>query len=448
MIKFFNKNFFKFSLGFLAIILTSLLFMVAVSAYAATVSKISFTSEERSVAINQISEALTFQTQDSSGTSIQTPETLDLEFFSTSPTGEFVSSTGAAATKTMNKNTSNRTFYYRDSTSGSFTLRVKATGRDSGQSFEASQKISVGDGTSLTEGNVLGVSTNSNEQQNSTLSATSGASSPSYSTQDTKLEVSAGQDRLTSIGSPINFQAQIKKNTSANSSVKFSWSFGDGHVGEGPLVNHIYKYPGEYALVLNAISGNTFASSRLKVLVIDPEISIFDKGEHVEILNNSKYEINLFKWKIVSDNKGFIFQPDTIIFPKSKIKLDKNFFTMRGEDSSGIVLKNSIGDVIAHSSSLKEMEKMKQELEDAKVEVSKIIDLAVAIGAVRELRPQVSLKETVLNKIEGEKIAVDTGKTDVLDQDVSSTSSEIIYEAEQTGLVYKLTNFIKRLFYE
>lgn len=448
MIKFFNKNFFKFSLGFLAIILTSLLFMVAVSAYAATVSKISFTSEERSVAINQISEALTFQTQDSSGTSVQTPETLDLEFFSTSPTGEFVSSTGAAATKTMNKNTSNRTFYYRDSTSGSFTLRVKATGRDSGQSFEASQKISVGGGASLTEGNVLGVSTNSDEQQNSTLSATSGASSPSYSTQDTKLEVSAGQDRLTSIGSPINFQAQIKKNTSANSSVKFSWSFGDGHVGDGPLVSHIYKYPGEYALVLNAISGNTFASGRLKVLVIDPEISIFDKGEHVEILNNSKYEINLFKWKIVSDNKGFIFQPDTIIFPKSKIKLDKNIFTLKVEEGMGLVLKNSIGDVIAHSSSLKEMEKMKQELEGAKIEVSKIIDLAVATGAVKELHPQVSQKENVLNKIEGEKISVDTAKTEIVDQDASSTSSEIIYEAEQAGLVYKLTNFIKRLFYE
>jgi hypothetical protein len=442
MFKFFNKNFFKFSLGFLAIIFVSLLFMVAVSAYAATVSKISFTSEERSVPVNQISEGLTIQSQDSSSTSIPTPETLDLEFFSTSQTGEFLSSTGNPATKTMNKNTSNRTFYYRDSSSGVFTITVKAIGRDTGEAFEASQKISVGT-TAGNTGEILGANT-----EVSNLSATSGASTPAYSALETKLEVSAGQDRLTSPGSPLNFQAQIKKNTSSNSSIKFSWSFGDGSVGDGPLVTHTYKYPGEYALVLNASSGNVFASSRLKVLVVDPEISISDKGDYVEILNNSKYELNLFNWKMVSDNRGFVFQPDTIVFPKSKIKLDKIIFTMKGEQETGVVLKNSIGGIVAKSSSLKEVEKMNNELEGAKKEVLKIIDLAIATGAVKEIQPQIPIKQSLVKKAEDVNVDMDSGKTEIVGQDSSASNTEILYQAEQTGVVYRLTNFIKRLFYQ
>ena len=107
----------------------------------ADISKIVFTTEEQHIKQNELSGPITIQVQDSSGNTFQTPETIDLEFISSSETGEFLGSTGNPATKTMSRNTSNRTSYYKDSNEGSFVLTIKAVGRESGKSWEASQNI-------------------------------------------------------------------------------------------------------------------------------------------------------------------------------------------------------------------------------------------------------------------------------------------------------------------
>ena len=65
--RYFNKSFFKFTLGFLIIIAISLFIIYATSAYAAGVEKIVFTTDPQSI------------------NSFQTPETIDLEFTSSSP---------------------------------------------------------------------------------------------------------------------------------------------------------------------------------------------------------------------------------------------------------------------------------------------------------------------------------------------------------------------------
>ncbi len=174
-------------------------------------------------------------------------------------------------------------------------------------------------------------------------SATSGSVAPLGGSANTKLEVTPGGDRLTSPGSPISFEASVKKNAIPNVKISYSWSFGDGYVGAGPLVTHIYKYPGEYLVVLNAKAGDAFAVSRSKVRVVAPQISIVVGDGYLELFNNSDAEVNLFNWKIVHGGKGFIFQPDTIILPKSSIKVDLALFSMRGEREGETVLTNSLG---------------------------------------------------------------------------------------------------------
>jgi hypothetical protein len=153
----------------------------------AQVSKIVFTTEPQTIKPTVISEALTFQTQDSAGNMIQTTETLDLVFTSTSQTGEFLNSAGNPVSKTMSVNTANRTFYYRDSSQGTFTLTVTATGRVSGEVLSASQKITVSqDGTSGS-GEVLAANIENNKSTQSTQSATSGVATPSYATPAAQL---------------------------------------------------------------------------------------------------------------------------------------------------------------------------------------------------------------------------------------------------------------------
>lgn len=430
--KYFGKPFFRFTLGFLAIVLASLVVIFAVSAYASGVSKIAFTTDEQTILPGDVSDPITVQTQDSSGSSTPTPETIDLQFTSTSNTGEFLNSSGNPVTTTMSKNTSNRTFYYRDSSEGSFTIRVLATGRDSGETWSAEQKITVSSSSSgNTSGEVLSASDATSQ---SGLSATSGSASPTYGSVSSQLEVSAGGNRLTSPGSPITFQAMIKKNSSSDGSVSFSWSFGDGNVGEGSLSSHMYKYPGEYAVVLNAKSGNIFATSRLKVTVINPNISILDEGDHIKIENNSNSEINLFNWKIVDDGKGFVFQPDTIIFQNSSILLDKSLLKMKGEAEKGLILKNFLGDVVASSDS--------KEAVDLNYVASKIVDIKTQASAILDNIRNINIASAQ------NSVSLETRPQPAPQMEESSLSAEslpeqkIIFEApKEESLVQKIKHF-------
>ena len=345
----FNKSFLKFTLGFLAIIGVSFLVMAAVSAYAAGVSKIIFTTEPQSIKTGELSEAITIQTQDSDGNSTPTTETLDLEFVSTSPTGEFLNASGNTVTKTMNSGTANRTFYYRDSTEGTFTLTIMAVGRVSGEEFTASQDIAVSNSSiaapannnssSNSSGEVLGVSTGA---------STSGGSTTRVSSPNALIEIYALPDRVVSVGSPLIFQAVVKKNTSTDSITNFNWSYGDGNVGVGQRVEHTYKYPGDYLAVLNVRAGETYSVNRFKVKVLDTNMKVEVKENYIEISNSGSAETNLFNWKIEHGGKGFIFQPDTIVLSHASIKLEKSLLSMKGLDNSqGTVLKNSLGEQVA-----------------------------------------------------------------------------------------------------
>jgi hypothetical protein len=108
------------------------------------VSRFVFVTSPQIVEVNVISKAITIQSQNSGGVSEAVTETTDLVFDTTSRTGKFVASSGKPASKTMSKNTAKRTFYYIDSTPGTYTLTVKTAGRTSKESFSLSQNIVVG----------------------------------------------------------------------------------------------------------------------------------------------------------------------------------------------------------------------------------------------------------------------------------------------------------------
>lgn len=428
--KYFNKDFFKFTFGFLVIVALSLLIIGAVSAYAAGVEKFVFTTDPQTIKPNILSGPLTIQAQDSNSSSIQTAETIDLEFVSSSPTGEFLGSNGAPATKTMNKNTANRTFYYRDSTEGTFTITVNGKGRDTGMELTAKQTIVVSSGANSSGSSNDDQDDSSDEEDDniSNLSSTSGPSSVNHSTPSTNLEVSFGGDRLTTPGSPISFQAFIKKNSSSNNSLIFDWSFGDGSVGSGAIVSHTYKYPGDYVVVLNSRSGNNFSVSRVKVKVVEPSISLKKEENYIEINNNSIYEINLFNWKITSDGKGFVFQPDTIVLPKSKIILDNQMLLMKGEALGETILKNSLGiEVVKTKDPIKKEEILgiENDLAEIKSKTIGLLDIAIEKGLVKEKSPApVLVIDREVQNSEPEILGVSV--------DISTTTKDtsyVIYEA-------------------
>ncbi len=94
---------------------------------------------------NEISKAITVESQDATGSVSPIAETYDLVFTTSSPTGEFVTSTGKklSTTTTMRTGTGNRTVYYEDSSLGNFLLAVTATARTSKETFTIAQHIIV-----------------------------------------------------------------------------------------------------------------------------------------------------------------------------------------------------------------------------------------------------------------------------------------------------------------
>lgn len=435
----------KFFIKFI-LITTSFIIFPAISF--AELSKILFTTNQQSIRVNILSEPMVIQAQDSSGGVYQTPETIDLKFTSTSPTGEFLGSTGNPAMQYMSKNTANRTFYYRDSTEGVFTITVNATGRDSGKNWNASQKITVASSDSVNNPPEKISSNTQSSQISLSQSATSGAAAPNYATQNSPLEVYAGGDRLTSPGSPTLFQALVKKNNVSNQAFDFFWSFGDGYIDKGALVSHTYKYAGEYAVILNAKIGDAFAISRLKVMAIEPDISISEEDSYIEISNNSNSEINLFNWKLINNGKGFIFQPDTIILAKSKIKIDKSFFIIKGQSEEGTVLKNSLGDRITSIPKLpknKDLKEISSQIEKIQEQTNTLIDKAVVSNLIRVSTSP--LFTTKLPDTNGISINLDKNRKTLKKNESGMPEKTTIYETpKKDNWVRRVFNFLIELF--
>lgn len=286
-----------------------------------------------------------------------------------------------------------------------------------------------------TSGEVLGASTESSSSSGSAASS-GGGTTDKVSSLNAQLEILAGSDRTTSPGSPIWFQATVKKNTTG-ASPELNWSFGDGNVGVGPLVSHTYKYPGDYAVVLSAGAGDIFSVSRLKVKVAESNLSVSDGGEYLEISNNGSTEINLFNWKIENNGKGFIFQPNTIVLAKSSIKLDKSLLMMKGLDNSlGLSLKNSLKEevfAVAPVVPIKEVDlkEISKNLGNIKKEFSVVQEKANNLGLVSaNVFPTVSTNEKI--------------ETDSINSPQATTSAEnIIYEAPKNpGIFSRTWNFL------
>lgn len=425
---------------YFSILILALLFPLFASAQ---VSKIVFTTDPQIIKPNEISEPLTIQTQDSSGSSYKTPETIDLEFTSNSPSGEFLGSTGNPVTKTMSTNTSNRTFYYRDSGLGVFTLTVNAKGRTSGVTWSAWQTITISNSASTTTSGAT-----------STVPATSfGGGTPNTSIvtisthyiaapltnaeADTEFEVGAGRDRLSTVGTPIEFKAGSNRET--NNRTIFQWSFGDGAVGSGEVTNHSYLYPGEYVLVLNASGPDGQAVSRTNVRIVPSELSIsFASPERIEIANNSKSETNLFGRAIVSGPRIFVFPKDTIIKAGQKISF--------GSEITGLVPSSATGISLVVVGTEVRPQKVLAEIEEQRLE-----QIARVQSQLLVLQKQLA---SISNQQDGTNVAMTNVTSPIAEELVGPEDNEpqtaLAIDAipeSTTGIMSKWLETLKRFFF-
>jgi uncharacterized repeat protein (TIGR01451 family) len=73
-------------------------------------------------------------------------------------------------------------------------------------------------------------------------------------------------DGPTPLGASTTFTAVIDSGTNAT----FTWDFGDGNIGTGPVVSHIYVSPGTYTVTVTAVNSVSSVQVETVVVVIGP----------------------------------------------------------------------------------------------------------------------------------------------------------------------------------
>jgi hypothetical protein len=421
------------------------------------VTKFSFTTDPQSIKPGQLSGEITVQTQNSNGEAEKVSETNDIFFLSSSGTGEFLNATGNPVTTTMSKNTSSRTFYYRDKTEGNHTITVKIVGRETGQSFSTNQTISVSNTTTT---NTTSSKDSTDQKKASSVSAHSGQEATSELKKQEPLKVDAGRKRITAINTPIEFFAHLSTQEGKKSQSRFEWSFGDGTSGRGQAVEHIYKFPGDYVIVLNVRHEGVQAVTRTEVKVIDPSIEITDfkkgVGGYVEVKNPSLDEVNIGKWVLHTDKTKFVIAADTIMYPKSNLRipleLDVELDNIDLYFPNGLLASSFDGqkETVTFDQNLAfERTKILQQIVDLKKEL--IQKSEIQLGD-REVLQEVTEVETSYQTISNDPIeTLDQKGENILNVVPTTTNSHLLIEAfeesenTQTPLS-SVKNFFKSLF--
>jgi hypothetical protein len=435
-------------------------FLFSPTVFADNVSSFVFITEPQTIGIAEMSKEITVQAQNPDGISESVSETFDISFSSNSSTGEFLNSSGNPVSTTMSKNTANRTFYYRDNTSGDFVLSVTATGRTSQRSFSTSQHIFVGVSggttsttTEETNSDETESGSNTNSSGSSGSSAHSSAVPLSSSENKVEFEISAGRDRLTTIGNTLVFQANpTKYQNVSEQSISYRWSFGDGTTAQGKMVNHAYQFAGEYAVVLNAVVSDKQAVSRLTVKVISPEITLARVPGGIEVTNKSGAEINLEGWSLIADlssgsRQFFIFPTDTLIPSGKKVVFADSVTSVSSGD---VHIENPLKRIFAN---IKEIKDVVSGREMGLEEIQAKVDEVKRQLAQGSLQPTVVFASTLISPAPASQ-EKSVAATSTSESQVANVVT--VFEAsEQKGMINTIFswpvrgfNFIKRLFVE
>ncbi len=309
----------------------------------AAATQLTFTTDPQTVLPGEISGTLTVQLQDGSGAPAMAAETMDVEFVSTSLTGEFLSpTTGSTVSKTISTGSANKNFRYRDTTVGNFMLTIKVKGRVSGIEFVAAQGVVISSGstatttaTSTTPVSTSGPVSASNVTVITTSYVYYSANSLSSTTPTATLELGAGRARLGTVGSPMEFK--VETNVSYTKNSEFVWNFGDGTEATGDILTHTYEYPGEYIVMLNAVSQGEAAVARTKVRVLEAALRVTHADHNrIEVANDSEEEVSLFGRVLWTPGGSFIFPRDTILEGGERVSFGAKITGLHPADTASV----------------------------------------------------------------------------------------------------------------
>jgi len=219
----------------------------------------------------------------------------------------------------------------------------------------------------------------------------------------------------------------------------------------GEKVEHNYKYPGEYNVVLNGSCGDLHSVSRTVIKVTTSNISIIKKADGaVEVFNQGKYEVNLYGLKLQSEGFVYAFPIDTIIsagksvvFPAEYLKIPSLNSPIILADLSGKTLAQTNQSVAVvspeKSVSIAELQKFVAEYKKlTSPSISLLADRTVTniIGPTANISASIPLSASVATAV------ISTSSSSDLN---IATSSQTSTEAPKRGFWSKLFHPIRTI---
>jgi hypothetical protein len=328
--------------------LALLFFFLAPATAGAQVAAVTFTSQSQTVELNVSSLALTLAAQDVNGNPVSggIPQTGCIALTSSSQTGQFSSSAATwnpVGALTMNKGTSNRSFFYKDPTAGTYNLSVAfalkpTTVSDScsswpqsewGTLLHASQTIIVGAQSSDTTSSDQ--TSADNETTSSTTATTQEPTSISQASVGSETLVTKIKTQPVVIAGAGSFFSGSASDSHGpkGSGTRYVWNFGDGAIEEGQTVFHTYTYPGTYAVLLSVGSGDEAGIGRTSTQVISAQIGMLVEPDgSVLISNQSSQELNIGLWNVTSGTSTFPIPQNTILLGSQSIRFSSEVMHM------------------------------------------------------------------------------------------------------------------------
>ncbi|MBI2640376.1 MAG: lamin tail domain-containing protein [Candidatus Sungbacteria bacterium] len=312
----------------LCLIIFLLLLVAPIASAQNHIAAFKFITDPQSLNPGAVSAPITLQAQDGQGNPVKVEQTLCLGLFSSSSGGEFSSNQDnwqTVSVLTVNSNWTSRTFYYKDVSSGSYSLTAKVAAKpfdttcsgwpqsEWSVQWTASQSISVGQAVQ--------------QNQGGSPDLPSVGQAPAPAVPQPQIRVYAGEDREVAVGSLATFLGQATGlEGKPLENARFWWNFGDGGAKEGRSVAHTYQFPGKYSVGLHVSSGGYGASDYFAVIVVPNRLVISSvlSGEDgfVRLRNDSDTDIDIDGWSL-EDSGGIVFRipPRMRIEKKAEVTL-------------------------------------------------------------------------------------------------------------------------------
>jgi PKD domain len=256
----------------------------------------------------------------------------------------------------MNKNSQNRSFYYQDSTAGTFTLMVGVAPKPDSVSASCSswsgasgsvvatltQSITVG-GSGQTQTQAQdqsqeeSSSSNSQTQTQTQTAVSSGGSVPPPVSAQITLDGAA----IAGGGAIFEGAAFDEGGDALGSGVRYLWNFGDGTTADGQEAQHTYVYPGKYVATLTVAYNYSSAEAELAVDVVQPAVSLTAEADgSLTILDGSADDLDIGGWSFTDGAHTFVIPADTMIMAGGGVRFAPGITGVVGGMSSALLYPN------------------------------------------------------------------------------------------------------------